>query len=326
MITEKLQQEREGYVEYAGDLIDGSEEWHAYRESGLGASEIGSAMGIPGAFKSAITLWAEKCGIHEPAPFDERGEERLYWGHASEDMIAQRFSENHPEYLIENTGTWRNIQRRWQIVNPDRLIMNKETNEISLIEIKTSESGYGWGGGEAPKYYVVQVRDQLSALGLRYGYLVVKIGNTEYREYRIPLDANKPIINLHSGYMYYERDFSESIIIACAEGFLKCVEQRVAPTIDGSVSAWATVQKLNPLREDGTRYEVPESVALELMDSRREHEAAESRFRRNKAQLLKDAGTKHRIYYKNKDGEDVLLARRDKAPRGNGFILKIVTR
>lgn len=323
-ITEELQRRLEGVAEYAGQLVDGSEEWHAYRAQGIGASEIGAVMGIEGAFKSSIQLWAERSGLAQEPPVDERSQERFYWGHASEPMIAQRFAEGHSEFEVEDTGTWRHLTRRYQIVNPDRLLRNRENGEISLLEIKTSGTGYGWGGGQVPKYYLAQVRYQLSCLGLRYGFIAVKIGNDEYREYRIPLDATQPIQNMADGSMYYENEISEDIIIACTEGFLRCVEAGVAPQIDGSVSAWNTVRTINPERVDGSRYTITEERALDLLEAKREHESAEARFRRAKSTLLQDAGVAHRIYYTDKNGNEVQVARRDKAPRGNGYIIKIL--
>lgn len=195
-ITEDLKVRLQGVAEYVGDLIDGSPEWLEYRSRGIGASEVAFAMGIEGAFKSAYQFWAEKSGLVQPPEPNERTLEHFYWGHASEPMVAQRFAEGHPEYGVENTGTWHSLKRDWQIVNPDRLLRHRETGEIEVLEIKISESGYGWGNGRAPQYYIVQLRDQLSALGLEYGGLVVKIGNSEYREYRVPLDAKKPIQNM----------------------------------------------------------------------------------------------------------------------------------
>lgn len=325
-LTEQLAQQQAATVEYVGDLIDGSEEWLEFRKGGIGASEIAAAMGIQGAFKSAYQLWAERSGLVEVPPPDARSLERFYWGHASEDMVATRFAEGHPEFIVENTGTWRHKQRRWQIVNPDRLLFNKERGKFSLLEIKTSESGYGWDGGKAPQYYVVQVRDQLSALGLDEGWLVVKIGNSEYREYRVPLDASKPVQNMMTGELQLESELSEAIIIQCVEGFLRCVEQGVPPTIDGSVSAWNTARKINPLRIDGSKYFISEAEADELLLSRLEEESAKARHSRAKSELLNSVGTAHRIYYIDQHGIEHLVARRDKGPRGSGYVLKVVAR
>lgn len=325
-LTEQLAQQQADTVEYVGDLIDGSEEWLEFRKGGVGASEVAAAMGIQGAFKSAYQLWAERSGLVEVPPPDARSLERFYWGHASEDMVATRFATGHTEFIVENTGTWRHKQRRWQIVNPDRLLFDKERGKFSLLEIKTSESGYGWDGGKAPQYYVVQVRDQLSALGLDEGWLVVKIGNSEYREYRVPLDASKPVQNMMTGELQLESELSEAIIIQCVEGFLRCVEQGVPPTIDGSVSAWNTARKINPLRIDGSKYFISEAEADELLLSRLEEESAKARHLRAKSQLLDAVGPAHRIYYQDKHGVEHMVARRDKAPRGGGFVLKVIAR
>lgn len=325
-ITEDLKARLSGVAEYVGELVDGSPEWHEYRSRGIGASEVAFAMGIEGAFKSAYQFWAEKSGLVQPSEPNERSQEHFYWGHASEPMIARRFIEEHPEYEIEDTGTWHSLERGWQIVNPDRLLRHKGTGEIEVLEIKTSETGYGWGGGGAPQYYIAQVRDQLSALKLEYGWLVVKIGNSEYREYRVPLDAKKPIRNMQNGDMYYETEISEDIIVSCVDGFLKCVEAGIAPTIDGSVSAWNTAREINPLRVDGSKYVVSQEVADELLMSKLEAETSDARHKRAKSNLLHKAGTAHRIFYIDANGDEIPLARRDKSPRGNGFMLRIINR
>lgn len=325
-ITEVLEEELRGQVQYVGDLVDGSEAWHAMRAQGIGSSEVASTMGMSSSYKSAYEFWAEKTGYKQPEEVDHKTEERFYWGHASEDMIAQRFREEHPGWVVENTGTWRDNKRQYQIVNPDRLVFDTRTLEIGVLEIKTSENGYGWEAGKVPQNYVAQVRYQLSALRLERGWIAVKIGNSEYREYSIPLDATKPIVNTHTGEAQFETTISEENILACIEGFLRCVETNTPPAIDGSVSAWNTVRELNPLRSEDSRVEVSLEDAMELLESKMEYETAEARFRKAKSNLLHQMRIAHRAYYVDKQGKEQPLARRDRAPRGNNYYLKVIGR
>lgn len=305
------------------ELEDGSPEWHEYRKLGLGSSDIGSAMGIQGAFKSAVQLWAEKSGLQAEAPIDSRTEERFYWGHASEEIVTARFLRDFPEWEAENTGTYTHKGRSYQRINPDRLLRNKKDGRIAILEIKTSEQGSGWGEGKVPQYYVAQVRYQLSGMGLTEGYIAVKIGNSEFRVYRIMLDATQPITNMHDGSMYHELEISERNILACAEGFLKCVELGYAPQIDGSVSAWNTVRKLDLRRIENSEMVVTKEEALELNRARQEAEYAEGQLKRMKSNLVYRMGSAHRVVFMDGDKKRQ-IARRDKAARGDGFTFKLL--
>lgn len=315
--------ERIGHLCDYVELEDGSPEWLEYRKASLGSSDIGAAMGIEGAFKSAVQLWAEKSGLQPEAPIDARTEERFYWGHASEDIVTARFLRDFPEWEAENTGTYTNKERTFQRINPDRLLRNKQDRRFALLEIKTSEQGAGWGEGRVPQYYVAQVRYQLSGMGLTEGYVAVKIGNSEFRVYRIMLDASAPITNMHDGSMYHELEISERNILACADGFLRCVASGYAPQIDGSVSAWNTVRKLDLRRIENSELVITKEEALALNRARQEAEYSEGQLRRMKANLVHRMASAHRVVFMDGDKKRQ-IARRDKASRGDGFTFKLL--
>lgn len=65
----------------------GSPEWLAFRRTGIGASEVGSVLGV-NPWKSAVDVWLEKQG--RVPPFE--GNNATYWGQRLEDIVAQEYS------------------------------------------------------------------------------------------------------------------------------------------------------------------------------------------------------------------------------------------
>ena len=65
----------------------GSPEWLAFRRTGIGASEVGSVLGV-NPWKSAVDVWLEKQGRTEPFA----GNNATYWGQRLEDIVAQEYS------------------------------------------------------------------------------------------------------------------------------------------------------------------------------------------------------------------------------------------
>lgn len=310
-----------GKAEYVGDLVDGSEEWHANRNNGIGASSIAVVMGMS-PFKSAVQEWAERTGRYTaPEPSAEQ-QERFLLGHVLEESAAIRFAMLQPDLVVFNTGSWRSKVHTWQTCNPDRMLYDPDTKTFGVLEIKTSNHGYGWSGELPPLYYIAQVRDQLSVLGLDWGYLFAIIGNSAIKCYKIFRNANKPIFNILNGEMVYETSITEEAIIRCGYGFMDCVSKDTAPQVDGSVSAWQTVKKMIPGRNDGEEFIITENKAEKLKASKVLLDEAEAVNRELKAKIMQDMGEAQYVAYKDGNGNSIRVASRDKV-RGGSFTLKI---
>lgn len=68
-------------------LVPGSHEWNEYRKTGIGASEVGSILGVS-PFKSPVDVWLEKMGRVQPFA----GNNATYWGSLLEDLVAKEYA------------------------------------------------------------------------------------------------------------------------------------------------------------------------------------------------------------------------------------------
>lgn len=304
-----------GVAEFVGFLEDGSEQWHAHRNDGIGASSVSVAMGM-NPWKSAVQEWAERTGRQEPEIPSPDRQELFTWGHLLETSITMRFEMFFPQYEVFDTGSWRNKKRTWQTANPDRIYYDPARDTYGVVEIKTSGRGVGWRGELPPLYYLAQLRDQLSTLGLEEGYLICLVGNSETLLYKVHLDVNKPIINCMTGERVYERTVTERAIIECCEGFLECVATDTMPRIDGSVSAWQTVQALGNTGDKSHTYDTGQEVRDLIVSRYQAKEEATEAYNQARSQLFHDMGDATKARYKSSDGTMIPFAARRKGPGG----------
>lgn len=172
-------------AELLGSFEPGSPAWHAARADGLGGSEMAAVVGLS-PFESAYSLWHRKAGLTGPVPQTEP----MVWGHRLEDDILEEFALRHPELLLTGSGTYRSLERPWQISNPDELAVN-EAGQRFGIEIKNARVADEWGRqhtDEIPVYYRAQVIHYEDTLGIQKFYVPVLIGGSEYREYEVVYD------------------------------------------------------------------------------------------------------------------------------------------
>src|ERR1041384_4455539 len=71
---------------------DSQEEWLSHRHSGLGASEIGGVLGLPGVAhrSSPLKVFLQKSGAIEPDDLSDV--EAVDWGHAMEPVIGAQYA------------------------------------------------------------------------------------------------------------------------------------------------------------------------------------------------------------------------------------------
>lgn len=209
-------------AEYVGLFEPGSPEWHAARADGIGGSEIAAVLGLS-PFESRFSLWFRKTGVIDPV--DETSE--MEWGKRLEPVILGKFIDEHPEHSLTLTpaGTWRNVDRPWQIANPDLL------NDRLLVEAKFSPFGDGWGpdgSDDIPVYYRDQVLWYMDCLDRRQAHLAVLIGGCEYREYVVDYD---PV--------------EAQLLRDAAVDFLDSIARGDRPNLDGHTATYQTVRELH---------------------------------------------------------------------------------
>ena len=235
---------------HLGTFASNSPEWHALRSQGIGGSMVGTIAGL-NKWESPYTAWAKYTG---KIPSETPDSPAMEWGRRLESVVMDKFADEHPELeIVREVGTWQNIERPYQIANPDG-IATDEFGNLCVIEIKTARFPDDWEQG-VPLYYLTQVQWYLSTLGIQRAYVAVLIGGSDYREFEIEADH-----------------FQQMADIALVEQFLDAVEKHIAPAWDGSESTYETVRKIHPEISDD-EVELGDLGALCLTAIQKETEA-----------------------------------------------------
>ena len=156
------------------------------RKKGIGGSDIAAIIGVS-QFKTALDVYLSKT-TEQP----EQQGEHLYWGHALENPIIDRFIQDTGANVIRQPEMRRHPQHQWAIANADALIMNGDTIE-AILEIKTSSAfkSREWGvddTDEVPIEYIAQVQWYMWIYNVQEAYLAALIGGNQYRQYHIKRD------------------------------------------------------------------------------------------------------------------------------------------
>jgi hypothetical protein len=122
----------------------------------------------------------------------EQKGEHLYWGHALENPIIDRFIQDTGANVIRQPEMRRHPDYEWAIANADALITNGDTIE-AILEIKTSSAfkSREWGADdtdEVPIEYIAQVQWYMWIYDVNEAYLAALIGGNQYRQYHITRD------------------------------------------------------------------------------------------------------------------------------------------
>jgi putative phage-type endonuclease len=255
-----------------GTFQPGTPEWDQAR-AGLciTATEIAAVVGLaPPTWPSAFTLWHKKAGLPVP-PFEPS--QVMEWGNRLEPTVATKFSDEHAELLVMETGTWRHADREWQRATPDRILHHVDDLAYTsgplpatLLEIKTSPFGSdGWGpsgSDEIPLHYRCQIQWQLDTIGLKTCHVAVLISGHDYREYLVEYDED-----------------DAKLMRDAAEEFLDTVRRGERPPIDDSDYTYQTIKQQPDGREDidvqipatlADRYEARGQEAKAAADARRQ--------------------------------------------------------
>lgn len=223
-------------AELVGHFSPADPRWHDLRNTGIGGSEIAAIMGLS-PWDSAFSLWHRKRGHVEPKPSTAE----MSWGHRHEDTIARWYRDVNPGVRVARTGTWRNLERPYQLANPDRLLSGRK-----ILEVKTDRSGDGWGAqhtDEIPVYYRAQALWYLDVLGWDTADIAVLIGLSDARIYTVRWNADEV-----------------GVIRKAAEDFWQSVQTGVQPPLDGHDATYRVMREVHPGLDD-LAVEIPEELA-----------------------------------------------------------------
>lgn len=198
------------------------------RRQGIGGSDIAAILGVS-KFKTALDVYLSKT-TEQP---EQKGE-HLYWGHALENPIIDRFIQDTGANVIRQPEMRRHPDYEWAIANADALITNGDTIE-AILEIKTSSAfkSREWGADdtdEVPIEYIAQVQWYMWIYDVNEAYLAALIGGNQYRQYHITRD--------------------DELIAMLAEKAQAFWQNHVIPRIPPEPQDGADAQKLYP-RDNG---------------------------------------------------------------------------
>jgi len=275
---------------YLGTWPNGSIEWHAARKARLGGSSIAAVLGIS-PWESPYSLWCQMAGL--VAPEAETKEQAR--GHYLEPSIANWFADQHPEWMIRETGTWTHQERDWQLANPDRLIRYYQPEggwpvgwydiEMSaLLEIKTDADGSGWGEpgtDQVPLYYRCQAQWYMDVLGLPRTYFAVLGSRLQFAEYIVDYDPD-----------------DAALMRSAAIDFLDSLLWGEMPDLDAHTATYEAVRQIHPDIRDKkdplADVEVDDEQAAEFLTALAAAEAAAEADQLARTRLLNAMGDARR--------------------------------
>jgi putative phage-type endonuclease len=242
---------RSAYEEIAAD--NDRADWLAARQTGLGASEAATVMGV-NPFESPYTLYMKKTGQLPEEPDNQK----MAWGKRLEPLLATTFAEDTGRQVFKGVGgtLLRSRAYPWLLATPDFEQRRKPRARAGLLEIKTTaEHNEEYWRTDTPVYYQCQLQQQLIVAARRYGSICCLIGGQDFR---------------FAHYDQHER-FAQALLRKTHE-FWQMIQKGEAPEPDASVSTYDTLTRL---KESGQAMDLA-PVVVEWFEQMRDAAARKS--------------------------------------------------
>lgn len=146
-------------------------DWLTARRRGLGASEVASALGLPGAYETPWLVWARKTGRHTPE-FD--GNDATNLGNGLEPWLISSARTLIGAQWVDQTAfrLYESVEHPWLLASPDAGVWSTlQTPADALVECKTAGlvepfAAREWTRTDVPLRVEVQCRMQMAVLGI----------------------------------------------------------------------------------------------------------------------------------------------------------------
>ncbi len=194
-------------IRFTGTQEEINVQWVEARKNGIGGSDVASIMGL-NKYSSPLNVWLVKTGREESPDLSDN--QAVEWGNRLEDVVADKFADEHPELQVRRrNATMVSIERPWAFANIDRWVTDGKGN-VGILEVKTvgMRRAADWDNG-VPLYYLTQVTHYMSVTGYQYAWVAVLIGGQEFREYYIERDE-QDIQAINDAVDTFWRDFVET--------------------------------------------------------------------------------------------------------------------
>lgn len=160
---------------YICHIYKNREEWKSKRIKGIGGSDSSSLVGM-NPWKNNTTLWKEKNGILIPDDISDKPQ--VKYGLEAEQYLRNLFELDFPQYEMQyqDNTTLQSTEFPWMLYSPDGLILNKQTGEKGVFEVKTtnilqSMQREKWKD-QIPMNYYIQVLHGLLVTG--FDFVILK--------------------------------------------------------------------------------------------------------------------------------------------------------
>lgn len=257
--------------------------WADMRRRGVGASELPTVVGVPGAYGSRFQLWWSKT-----AGWEMEGTEEMAMGTALEPVIGAVWQERNPHAMLCRPGAalFAHPVHPWLMCTPDFLAVSEGWEPYCAarpcvcgacltaepVECKAYDGGKGWGKpgtDEVPLHIAVQLSVQCYVLGARRGH-VVRMRGKKVTAYTLDFTAGA----LTTQYL------TEGL------AFVRSMVDRVPPPLDATGATEDALARLYAdLDEDGREpFELSEVLDYRLAlaavnDAERRKQAVVNRIR-----------------------------------------------
>lgn len=166
------------------------EEWLAGRKNAIGASEVGTILGV-NPYDTPYQLVRRKKGIDPAIPENTA----MMMGHLLEDVVAQRFQIETGLQVIKNTQQdfhFVNPEKPFMKVSPDRLFwlpnMSKNDDNKGILECKTTRMSVD--PDNPPMSWYFQLQYNLHVGHYKVGYLAWLVNGIDFGYRRIDYDED----------------------------------------------------------------------------------------------------------------------------------------
>jgi putative phage-type endonuclease len=175
-------------------------DWLAFRNTGIGGSDIAAAMGVS-PWKSPLQLYEEKTS--EPVIRPDTAKTRA--GKALENVVAAWYQEERPYSLSRSNFIWFEKTATYnRIANIDRVIHTPDGPGILEIKTTGAFNASAWNE-QVPDDVFLQLQWYLSISGYRFGHVAVLIGGWDFRIFEIPSDKEMQAEMISAAEAFWQR-------------------------------------------------------------------------------------------------------------------------
>ena len=189
------------------------QQWLDMRKKSVGGSEIAAALGLS-RWRSPFDVWAEKTGhvTKKDEPTDA-----MRFGTLLEPVIRKEFARRNGLEVCECPYILAHKDYPFMTCNLDGYVKLPD-GSCAVLEIKTANTFASdeWSNMCAPLEYIMQVQYYLAISQMRFAYLAVLIGSSDYRQVIIERD-----------------DEVIAVIIEKLKEFWRMVETNTPPPVRG---------------------------------------------------------------------------------------------